>query len=1185
MPRKHFVQDLERVRGTGSFPYLHNIRKGDDDESICFSFSHPDDPLMTLDFQVAVSDLTEYPHSHQYLIFSTSTTVPPAVVDVLEVAQAAAAGSSVSDLLSTVNDALEKTLVSGSHQDTPEGGSGIDNSITDAVASPDSEIESDSETPWDDEFFDEDQQFFGSSQKPVAISSSLKPDLRETKAAGFKVGYLGDPNGSVILSISCRISRLGISEEAMQAWDVQGNQYLVLLLRFPQGYVNANHLLELKNSSSLVQMHVGLCASYKPNITDAHQAFTGTSTTHLPVSGLITQSDSVEKLLSLFLEIPLNTLLNERFITILRLRHRYSLSWAGAESLFNDCQGLILNDQQAPQENHALYRCKDEWGDTVPHLVQDDHFSSTNDPECLSFPLLAMQFTLRHFVKCTQFCLVCHCKTDTNFEALKPYVCSKPLCLYQYMALGIGPSLEWEITRQPLVIDLLISFAYASACAGSMEELPVGLRMMVPPLYDPTGIQSGLLHRLGNEHGLESELTVNEPHQEILIKQGDWILIDKPNGDEKLGQYGFCQVLDTNKWPIVKIWEPVTQHTRVMESATDPLFVNFTLHNVNFDDIEGRAHKQQIIVGLLQSLPDVESMKKWLEKAAPGSKNLSLWKNIPPAALDLLRWIVASNRSCIVQDGTAFGQSGGTPRHNLVTGMDGYLQFRFAQGSPDKEEKFVSAVSKNSFNSKYPTIFAWHGSALSNWHGIIREGLHFKKVTNGRACGDGVYMARDFDMSASYSGRHAFVSNPGMRTGSKWPNSLLNMTCAIALNEVVNKPSEFVHHANGVYVVDRIEWIQTRYLFVDCQKSPVNQNLVGPSTPPVEHATGDEILYYAQHPDYTATGVDGKPINIPMTIFSRRRRNLGLDNDEQEEPKTAAKGKSKKEERRSQSRKRKLRSTEVLLNDATDDGDDTASVATLAEDLAILFSDADQEAESETEKSIKKLKLPSVSKGKTKAMTENTTVTLFEPGTLTESSITILPPPSYATSSATKALQKRLLQALKAQDQTPPDELGWYINPQLINNPYQWIIELHSFDLSHPLGQDLQKAGLQSIILEMRFPPDFPMSPPFVRVIRPRLLEFNQGGGGHVTMGGALCMELLTGSGWLPTFSIENVLLSIRLALCSIDPKPARLASTSSWSWRLDKGDYSVMEAVDAYTRACRAHGWQVPKDFEKMAW
>lgn len=1122
-------------------------------------------------------DLTEYPRTHQYLIFSTSATVPPAIIEVLEVVQASLNGCPVSDLLNTLHDALEKTLVAGSHRDPSQDRSGIDYLTDDDAMSATSEVESENEAHWDDEFFDEDQQFFGSVRKVIGISSSLRPDLRATKAAGFKVGYLGDLNGSLILSISCRISKLGISEEAMQAWDVQSSQYLVLLLRFPNGYVNANYLLETANDASLVQMHVGLCATYKPSMTEVHQAFTRTSTTPLPTSELMLESDSLGKLLPLFLEIPLGSLLNERFITILKLRHRYSLSWSGAESLFNDSQGLITVDQQNPQENYVLYRCTDEWSETVPHLVQDDHFTSANDTESLSFPLLAMQFALRHFVKCTEFCLVCHCKIDTNFEALKPYVCSKPLCLYQYMALGMGPSIEWEITRQPLVIDLLISFAYASAAAGSMEELPVGLGMMVPPIYNPGSLRSGSLHRSNQQ------LTIDDHEQRLIIKEGDWILIDMSSA----GQYCYCRVQSTDKWPIVDILEPVTQHTSdgITPGDSESVLVKFVLLDMNFDDIETADQKQTVIVALLQSLPDVLSMKSWLESGPPGSRSLAAWKNVPPAALDLLRWVVASNRSCIMQDGDIAGLGEGTSRHNLVTGMNGYLQFRFAQGSPDKEEKFASAVSDNSseHDSKYPTIFAWHGSSLSNWHGIIREGLHFKKTTNGRACGHGVYMAQQFSYSLSYSGRHVFSGIPGMRTCSNWPKSVLNVNVAVSLNEVVNRPSDFVHSSNGVYVVDRIEWIQTRYLFVDCQKPAANLN--SQPTTPVEVTAPGYADYYAQDPKYTAHGNDMKQIKIPLTVFSRRRRNLTEGNHAQKEE-SKTKGKSKKGKGKAKSRKRKIGTPEVLPRDDYEyDDDDVASVTTLAEDLAALFSDAESEGESETEKAIKKLKASSSMTEKATTKAKNEAVTPFEPGTLTESSITILEPPAYASSSATKALQQRLLQALKVQDKTPPDELGWYIDPQLINNPYQWIVELHSFELSHPLGQDLQNAGLQSIIIEMRFPQDFPMSPPFVRIIRPRLLEFNAGGGGHVTMGGALCMELLTGSGWLPTFSIENVLLSIRLALCSVDPKPARLAASGRFGSSARSGDYSVQEAVDAYTRACRAHGWEVPKNFGAMAW
>lgn len=79
-------------------------------------------------------------------------------------------------------------------------------------------------------------------------------------------------------------------------------------------------------------------------------------------------------------------------------------------------------------------------------------------------------------------------------------------------------------------------------------------------------------------------------------------------------------------------------------------------------------------------------------------------------------------------------------------------------------------------------------------------------------------------------------------------------------------------------------------------------------------------------------------------------------------------------------------------------------------------------------------------------------------------------------------------------------------------------------------------------------------------------------------------MELLTNSGWSPALSIESVLLQVRLALSSTDPYPARLQDGQ----KKPKGfpmEYTVGEAVEAYLRACRAHGWEVPPDFQRMSW
>ena len=210
----------------------------------------------------------------------------------------------------------------------------------------------------------------------------------------------------------------------------------------------------------------------------------------------------------------------------------------------------------------------------------------------------------------------------------------------------------------------------------------------------------------------------------------------------------------------------------------------------------------------------------------------------------------------------------------------------------------------------------------------------------------------------------------------------------------------------------------------------------------------------------------------------------------------------------------------------------------------------------------------------------NPKLTDFVPGSLDQASLPMLEPPSYATPTATKTLNRNLREVLEIQKKTPLHELGWYIDQELVSNVYQWIVELHSFDASLPLAQDMKKAGVTSIVLEIRFGKDYPFSPPFLRVIRPRFLPFAMGGGGHVTAGGAMCMELLTNSGWSSVSTIESVLLQVRMAIMNTEPKPARLENCSKAHQR----DYGTAEAIDAFVRACRAHGWTVPPGFQEFA-
>ena len=203
----------------------------------------------------------------------------------------------------------------------------------------------------------------------------------------------------------------------------------------------------------------------------------------------------------------------------------------------------------------------------------------------------------------------------------------------------------------------------------------------------------------------------------------------------------------------------------------------------------------------------------------------------------------------------------------------------------------------------------------------------------------------------------------------------------------------------------------------------------------------------------------------------------------------------------------------------------------------------------------------------------------FVPGNLDLTGVKIMEEPQDATPAATKALMRLLKDALNTQENAQPASLGWYVDRNLINNMYQWIVEMHSFDKDLLLAKDMKAAGLTSIVMEMRFTSQYPFTPPFIRVVKPRFLPFNQGGGGNVTEGGAMCMEVLTNNGWSAGLTIESLLLQVRLVMSDTE-RPARLAPQARNG---GQSTYAIGEAIAAYIRACQSHGWKVPDGFSTL--
>ncbi|EXJ57444.1 hypothetical protein A1O7_07792 [Cladophialophora yegresii CBS 114405] len=1199
MGRKLFLSHLADV-GRLDNERIHGVRSPEEG-TVIFTYVSPTSPFDNVDIQAYATDLGEYPDGNSFVLCTQDESAGHVVSTVLQRLTGSAHGKSLVSLLSEVSESLTIAISAGYPADnkTEEG-------IQDA-----DDFDFDFEGDSDNEFFgpveskpsssaDIDSVVLGpgvTSEVDTEKLARVRADLKALKESGFRVGAFGNPATSGILCVSIRIPKLGLSDEALEAWGIPRQHYLLLLIRYTQGYRDATRVADNKDLMSSVQMHVGLCKHYKPSARHVlvvfQRATTDSGTSRDQANDTAANDCAVEPL---FVGKALNQFLEERVFKIIHTRHLYHLTWLGAEKFIAERQASASSDIVL---DLTPYHCDDSASaQNLPPIVLADHMLQVPLPQA-SLPLMIMQFVLRHVVRCTEFCLVCHCPVDESFEALKPYVCLKPLCLFQYLALGFGPSLEWEILTQPYVVDILVSFCYAAASNGRLKDLPVGMNLLVPLIrqYEAADIEVLSYRGYTRKPNPSTQPTATTPEPSFIgswdtralrlvaeeaqgsagvatkktdeeaknatarqasvkkVKAKDWIALCSA----KNGLIAHCRVRSVDL-PQVSLHQPilVSSKSSVVDSNTEPEMgaachhkdslykVDCYLYDENFDEISITS-QQTAILALLDTLPGVNDMRKYLEiQGRTQSHNLKAWSDrISDSALNLLRWIVASNRSCILQvDEICEEESSKIPGRpaDRVGGMDAWMQFRFAQGAPDKEKRFNDCVKKQAkaTGTEYPTLFAWHGSRIANWHSIIRQGLHYDEVINGRAFGNGIYMSNAATTSLTYS-QHISGAGP-----AGWKPSALKIASVLSLQEVVNNTDKFVcKHPH--YVVADIDWVQTRYLFIKTKNGATN-------------ADESKRAVYKQDPARLVYNELGQSISIPITAISKSRRTWNS---------TASP--SRPQEKRSKT----VHHTDQACAECR--ADDDESVSSDAEDLSLLQEPNDR---NDPTSRASPTDTAATDIGDTKGHAKPTIDTNFVPGKLDLKGINIMEEPQNATPTATKALMRLLKEALNTQQHTAPATLGWYIDRNLIHNMYQWIVELHSFPGDLGLAQDMKAAELTSIIMEMRFTSQYPFSPPFIRVVRPRFLPFSRGGGGNVTEGGAMCMEVLTNNGWSASLSIESLLLQVRLVLMDTE-RPARLAAPSRNG---GQSTYGIGEAIDAYIRACQAHGWQVPAGFDTIS-
>jgi len=101
----------------------------------------------------------------------------------------------------------------------------------------------------------------GPRHSDPALVQSFCEDLRALKDAGFRVGVWGGlPELRGYVSVSIRISKLGLSEEALNAWKLKPERYVALLLFYPGGYKSLQTLSRSTyDGKKWVEISVGTC--------------------------------------------------------------------------------------------------------------------------------------------------------------------------------------------------------------------------------------------------------------------------------------------------------------------------------------------------------------------------------------------------------------------------------------------------------------------------------------------------------------------------------------------------------------------------------------------------------------------------------------------------------------------------------------------------------------------------------------------------------------------------------------------------------------------------------------------------------------------------------------------------------------------------------------------------------------
>ncbi|XP_006635938.2 ubiquitin-conjugating enzyme E2Q-like protein 1 [Lepisosteus oculatus] len=172
----------------------------------------------------------------------------------------------------------------------------------------------------------------------------------------------------------------------------------------------------------------------------------------------------------------------------------------------------------------------------------------------------------------------------------------------------------------------------------------------------------------------------------------------------------------------------------------------------------------------------------------------------------------------------------------------------------------------------------------------------------------------------------------------------------------------------------------------------------------------------------------------------------------------------------------------------------------------------------------------------------------------------LVPHRQHCTQVRTRRLMKELQEIKRLADNFITVELA-------DDNLFEWNVKLHQVDKDSALWQDMKETNTEYILLNISFPDNFPFSPPFMRVLTPRLEN------GYVLDGGAICMELLTPRGWSSAYTVEAVMRQFAASLVKGQGRICRKAGKSKKAFSRKEAEATFKSLVKTHEK----YGWVSP--------